>query len=251
MRTKVPLTLRALLSLFRPTSTLIGVLLIVTSCQTTTKEQRRVTMPSEKNTHSILDSRLNNLAKEVKEYPKRHGLHYQIAAVHYQKSQFKQSVVALHKAIDLSPKVAKYHYHLGRVYLHMGELEDAEEHFRHDCAYMPRGRYTGPHAALGYTLMRREKADKAIEQFKTCLEIEPENPSFYYFLGSIYDIGGDRENVIRYYREYLTHGGTKYRKNALFVLDKLGVEVELDDDLRAESESFLGLESLDFDGEKD
>lgn len=208
-------------------------------------------MPTEKNSHSILDSHLNNLREEVKEYPKRHSLHYQIAAVHYQKSEFKQSVDAMHKAIELSPKITKYHYHLGRVYLLMGELADAEEQFRYACEYMPRDRYTGPHSALGYTLMRRERADEAIEQFKTCVKIEPENPSFYYFLGSIYDIRGDRENVIRYYREYLTHGGKKYRKNALFVLEKLGVEVELDDDLRAENESFLGFEPLDFDGDKD
>ncbi len=61
---------------------------------------------------------------------------------------------------------------------------------------------------------------------RTCLKIEPENPAFYYFLGSLYDNKRDEENVIRYYREYLDRGGLKYQKKAIFVLQKLGVEVE-------------------------
>lgn len=204
----------------------LAVLPWLSSCQTTKTEKTSVSMPTEDMSKSILDSRLSSLQKEVEEYPKRHELHYRIASVLYQKNDLKQCVNALHKAIDLSPKVAKYHYHLGRVYLHMGELQSAEKEFRTACRYMVSGRYTGPHAALGYTLARQNRVDEAIEQFETCLEIEPENPSFYYFLGSLYDIKGDEESVIRYYQEYLARGGATYRKNVLFVLEKLGVEVD-------------------------
>ena len=217
-------------------------LLFLASCQTTTTEKTQV-MPTGEMSGSILDSRLSHLRKEVEEYPKKHTLHYEIAQVHYQKNDLKQSAKALHKAIELSPTVVKYHFHLGRVYLRMSELSLAEEQFRAACANMARGRYTGPHAALGYTLARQQRVDEAIAEFDTCLRIEPENPSFYYFLGSLYDIKGDPENVIRYYREYLARGGLKYQKKAIFVLEKLGVEVDTDSDtLTSVDESLFGSE---------
>ena len=217
-------------------------LLFLASCQTTTTEETQV-MPTGKMSGSILDSRLSRLQKEAAENPKKDTLHYQIAQVHYQKNALKQSAKALHRAIELSPRVVKYHYHLGRVYLRMTELSLAEEQFRTACGNMVRGRYTGPHAALGYTLARQGRVDEAIAEFEHCLKIEPENPAFYYFLGSLYDIKGDEENVIDYYREYLARGGFKYQKKAIFVLQKLGVEVETDSDpLTSVDESLFGSE---------
>ncbi len=213
------------------------------SCETTTTEETQVTMPTSQLSGSILDSRLSNLRKEVEEYPKKHALHYEIAQVHYQKNDLKESAKALHRAIELSPTVVKYHYHLGRVYLRMSELSLAEEQFRIACASMPHDRYTGPHAALGYTLARQKRIGEAIAEFETCLRIEPENPAFYYFLGSLYDIKGDNENVIHYYREYLARGGTEYRRKAIFVLEKLGIEVEVEPDaLTSVDESTFGSE---------
>ncbi len=216
-------------------------LLFLASCQTTTTEDTEVTMPTGKMTGSILDSRLSHLQEEVEEYPKKHTLHYQIAQVHYQKNDLKQSAKALHHAIELSPRVVKYHYHLGRVYLRMNELSLAEEQFRAACDHMISGRYTGPHAALGYTLSLRGSFDEAIAEFEKCLRIEPENPAFYYFLGSLYDIRLDEENVIRYYREYLARGGSKYKKKAILVLRSFGVEVETESDaLISVDESLFG-----------
>ena len=245
MRTRDPLMFRCLVPCHaRLTMMLSGIFLVLTGCETMTYEERHFSLPTEKSSHSILDSRLNTLKSDVEEYPKRHKLHYEIAAVHYQRQDYKQCVKALHKAIELSPTLAKYHYQLGRVYLHMGELEEAETCFRDACEHMPRNRYTGPRAALGYTLARREKLDEAIDEFKNCLEIEPENPAFYYFPGSLYDIEGDEENVIRYYSDYLARGGKTYHKKALFVLQRLGVGIRVDTDAEQSpaKENSYGLE---------
>jgi tetratricopeptide (TPR) repeat protein len=221
----------------------LAALLSLAGCETTTTEETQVTMPTGEMTGSILDSRLSNLRKEVEQYPKKHALHYEIAQVHYQKNDLKESAKSLHRAIEISPTVVKYHYHLGRVYLRMSELSLAEEQFRIACDRMPRDRYTGPHAALGYTLARQRRIDEAIAEFETCLKIEPENPAFYYFLGSLYDLKGENENVIHYYREYLARGGKKYQKKAVFVLEKLGIEVETPPDaLTSAEESTFGSE---------
>ncbi len=217
------------------------VLLFLASCQTITTEGTEVTMPTGKMSGSILDSRLSHLQKESEEYPKKHTLHYEIAQVHYQKNDFRQSAKALHHAIELSPRIVKYHYHLGRVYLRMNELLLAREQFRAACGSMVSGRYTGPHAALGYTLAREGRLDEAIAEFENCVRIEPENPAFYYFLGSLYDIKLDEENVVWYYREYLARGGSKYKKRAILVLRSLGVEVETDSEvLTSVDESLFG-----------
>ena len=125
----------------------------------------------------------------------------------------------------------------------MSELSLAEEQFRAACDNMISGRYTGPHAALGYTLARQGRLDEAVAEFERCVTMEVENPAFYYFLGSLYDMKGDEENVIRYYQEYLVRGGMKYQRKAIFVLEKLGIEVRTDYETNAlVDESLFGSE---------
>jgi tetratricopeptide (TPR) repeat protein len=198
----------------------------LTACQTTTTEVGTGYKFPDEDTESILDSKLNNLSKEVEKYPKRHDLHYRIAGVHFQKADYHESAQALERAIALSPEDSKYHFQLGRVYLRMQELEIAEEHFRKATRLSPPDRYSGPHAALGLVLSLNKDYKGAIAEFKKCIQIDPENPLYYYSLGAQYDIVGNTEGAIRNFKEYLLRGGVRYRKNATFILRKLGVDVE-------------------------
>ena len=207
--------------------TVAGVGLLQTSCTTTTQADNVYSMPTEKTKHSILDSELKRLQTNVSEYPKRHDFHYKIAGIYFQQQKYRESMDALDAALALDPDESKYHYHAGRVYLRMGELDKAEGHFRTATEHMQADRYTGPHAALGYVLARERRMDEAITEFEKCIEIEPENPEFYYFLGSLYDVMGEDDRTIHYYREYLVRGGTRYQENAVFILERLGVEVSV------------------------
>ena len=193
-------------------------------CETTTKTSAEYQFPEAKPT-SIRESQLKDLEDEVARYPKRHELHYQIAGVRFQLEDYRGAELALLRALDIRPNDSKYHYQLGRIHLRSGELEAAETHFRKATLLVSENRYTGPHAALGYVLAKRERYVEAIEEFKKCVAIEPDNPSFYYFLGSVYDILGDRDATIDHFQGYLTRGGVTYRDKVRFILEKLGVEV--------------------------
>jgi tetratricopeptide (TPR) repeat protein len=195
-------------------------------CRTTTVEQGTDYKIDEGESTSILDVQLKRLAKDAEKYPKRSDLRYQIAAVQYQKANYRESAKELETAITLSPDEVKYHYHLGRVYLYMQELSLAEKHFRQAATLSPQDRYTGPHAALGYVLAQEKKLDEALIEFKRCAQLEPENPIYYYFLGAIYDMKRDAKETLHNFQEYLLLGGQAYRQKAIFILQKLGVKVE-------------------------
>ncbi|MBI4605841.1 MAG: tetratricopeptide repeat protein [Planctomycetes bacterium] len=200
-------------------------LALAASCETTTTEKQSH-MLSEGTSGSVLDSRLRKLEGEAVKYPLRSDLWYEIAAVHFQKPDYRGSAEALGKAIHLDPHESRYHYQLGRVHLKMGELNKAERCFREAVSLAGEGRYTGPRAALGYTLSRKRDLPGAIAEFERCRSLEPENPMYYFLLGSLHDMNGDREAAIKGFQEYLARGGTKHRRKAIEVLGRLGVAVD-------------------------
>jgi tetratricopeptide (TPR) repeat protein len=204
----------------------LATLLLCAGCQTVQRESSDY-RPAGADTHSYLDTRLEKLEKLAKDYPKNPEYHYQIAAVKFEMGRWKESAASLRRAIDLDPDQIRYHYHLGRVYLNMNELGLAEASFREAVQRTPPGRYSGPHAALGFVMTLKKAFEPAIAEFLKCVEIDPQVPEFYYLLGALHDLRGDREQAIRYFREYLDCGGTLYRQNAIFILDRLGVRVEV------------------------
>lgn len=207
-----------------------GLAIVSVSCQTVTTLDKSTYQISDGETHSYVDSRLEKLYELSDSYPKRHDYHYQIAGIHYLKANFRDSAAHLQKAILQKPDESQYHYHLGRVYMRMNEIEQAEECFANAVKLDPRNRFSGPRAALAYVLALEKKIPQAIEQFQECLRIDSENVLFYYFLGALHDMKGDDRGAIRYFRDYLERGGSRYRKKAVFILERLGVMVA--DELR-------------------
>jgi tetratricopeptide (TPR) repeat protein len=209
----------------RLSALLIASVLFVAGCTTTVSETTDYEVGSSV-AGSVVDTRINHLREEAAKYPRRSDLQYDIALLYFQKGDYHESQEALEDAIEIAPEVSEYHYHLGRVLLRMQELELAEGHFREAVRLQPRNRYSGPHAALGWTLTLRQNWDGALTEFQRCVEIEPANSLFYYFLGSIYDLKGDQAKAITNFQEYLTRGGKTFRTKTTHILEKLGVEVE-------------------------
>ena len=195
------------------------------ACESIVDEREQYSL-SEETTHSYLDSRLDFLRARVEEYPKRDDYHYQIASVHFEKGDFNLAVSSLEEAIDLRPDIPRYRYHLGRVCLKMGEIDSAEINFRKAAELTDAQRYSGVNAALGYVLALKKDLPGAEAAFRKALVAEPDNPESYYFLGAIYDLQGKKDDAVKHFREYLARGGRQYRSNALFYLEKLGVEVD-------------------------
>lgn len=204
---------------------LFGALLAASGCQTTVKESASSYSISDAKPGSIVDAELKKLLEDVAEYPKRHDLHYRIAGIHFAKGEYRESADRLRRALSLAPSEPKYHFRLGQTYLRMQELGLAEKEFREAVRLWPPGRYSGPHAFLGYVLSLKRDHAGAIDEFKRCIETDPENPDFYYAVGAQYDIMGRKDEAARYFHDYLLRGGTTYRKNAVFLLRKLGADV--------------------------
>ena len=74
---------------------------------------------------------------------------------------YHESQAHLEKAIKLAPHESQYHYHLGRVLLSMNELEPAAEQFEQATRLQASDRFSGAHAAFGWTLALPEK-DKVL-----------------------------------------------------------------------------------------
>lgn len=195
-------------------------------CETVEKNDLAYHLP-EVASRSGTDIEIEKLEKIAGERPRDPEPHYQIAAVHFREAEYREAAVSLEHAIDIGGEEnPRYHYQLGRVYLNLRERRKALEHFRRAVENTREERYSGPRAALAYVLALEKRVDEALRHFRRCIEIEPENPEFYYFTGALYDMKHDDENAIRYFREYLDHGGRRYRTRAINLLGHLGVLVE-------------------------
>lgn len=220
----------------------VAVTLLLAGCKTTEKVEDSLSnvFVSEGRSSTILDSRLKHLKELSEQYPRRADLHYKVAAIEFQKEDFRGSARALKEAIYLDPNRTRYHYDLGRVHLQMGELKEARDAFRKAVNVAPGdNRWSGLHSALGYTHCRLREWSEAREQFLVCIEIDERDPTPYYFLGSIADIKSDREQCIKYMREYIERGGRKFRRRATEVLALYGVKVEEVADLFGESRALI------------
>ena len=200
--------------------------LVAPGCETVTIEEGSDYMVTTSKTDTVLDVKLKTLQEDAEKYPKRHDIQYQIAIVHSKKGDLREAANALEKAVRIAPEEAKYHYELGRAYKGMKELDLAEKHFREATRHVPVDRYTGFHAALGDVLAEKKDWMGALAEFEACIRIEPNDSQYYYVVGSLYDILGRREDAIRNLEEYLVRGGDTYRKNAVNILERLGVIVE-------------------------
>lgn len=201
------------------------VLLAFVGCETVTREKTDYNIRDSK-ASSILDNQLKRFEEEAAKYPKVPDYHYKIAAIHFERGEYRESIASLEKAIDLAPENAKYHYQLGRTYMTINEVALAEQHFRETVELCPPKRYTGPHAALALALAKQKRWQEAIAEVKECIEIEPGDPLSYYYLGVLCDITNDGDGAIRNLREYLARGGGEYNEKALTVLKARGVDVE-------------------------
>ena len=156
---------------------------------------------------SFVDGEINRLRKKVKRFPELVELHLKIANLLTSKEKHYDAAAEIKEAIYKEPKNARYHFELGRVYQRMGKWNLAEVSFKQVVGLCQTERYSGPHMTLGFSLAMQDKYQEALEQFDQALEIEPDLPQAYYWIGSIQDILGDQEKAIEAWEEYLKLGG--------------------------------------------
>jgi len=207
-------------------ASVVAVVAASTGCESTIVRAEEKHEISAKSDQSFLDGRIERLEKRTRDYPKRDDFQYEIAGIYFLKEDYRGAARHLMHAIDLRPDNPRYHYHLGRVYLKMREVGLAEASFRAALAHTPEGRYSGFHCALGLVKSMQSDNAGASQEFAAAIAAEPANPEPYYFYAAVRDLQGDRDEAVRYFREYLARGGRIFRSNAIFFLEKLGVVVD-------------------------
>jgi tetratricopeptide (TPR) repeat protein len=81
----------------------------------------------------------------------------------------KEAVAAYVKALELDPSSASAHFNLAVVFVHAGKYPEAEAHYRKALAGKPSAE---AHNGLGYALSRQDRADEAIQEFRTAIEAD-------------------------------------------------------------------------------
>jgi tetratricopeptide (TPR) repeat protein len=98
-----------------------------------------------------------------------------------EQGKWGEAAAATQKAIDKSPKNAKYHYNLGVLRGRLGDPESAQRHYRDALGIQPD--LTSAHSNLARLLAKRGKWDEAATHFRETIRTRPNDAETIYNLG--------------------------------------------------------------------
>lgn len=115
-------------------------------------------------------------------------IHFQRGLVLERANRVEEAVEEYRQAIARYPHLREAHDALGLYYQRHGLLAKAAEEFR--VVANLEGDFLS-HFNLGYVLMELGRHDEALETFRRCLRLEPNDPATHYEIGFIHFIRGD------------------------------------------------------------
>ncbi len=98
--------------------------------------------------------------------------------------KYDEAIRFYNKAIECDPKYANPYNGLGHAYLYLQEYTKAIEYFKKAILYDPYGEYT--YRGLGIVYYKYREYDKAIEYFSKAIELDPRFDSPYYYRALVY-----------------------------------------------------------------
>jgi len=156
-----------------------------------------------------------------------------VGNIFFKVGDFKSSLEAYDKALQIDPKDATAHFNLAFMYSMMNDLSRAEEHFRQ--AIQNENQVAGErekskiskneldvslvvlnrpisfeaHKALGKIYLQQNQKDKALEEFENAIALESSDPESYYEAGKILWDQKKSAKAVMYFEKYLYLGGKK------------------------------------------
>ena len=125
--------------------------------------------------------------------------HFSLAKLHHLNQDYSDAVKEFEKALEADPKSVSLHTEFARSLVEMGEIARAVETCQKASELDPSA--TEPHQILGeiyYSYGRGDRAmkQKALAQFETVIELEPEHLNALRSLGELYaDLGRDQDSA--------------------------------------------------------
>ena len=114
------------------------------------------------------------------------------------KSEYKEAIVFLKKAIELNPEFSEAHYNLGIVYERMGKHKDAIKMLKRTIELSPED--ANAYYALGYAYYQKRKYERAVDAFEDAIRLKPNNAFAFKKLGSTYLKMGKKDKAREQYQ---------------------------------------------------
>lgn len=148
------------------------------------------------------DMSLPNFEYSAKLYPYNGRILHALGVTYYNMNHFNQAEAILQKTKNYKIEVNTYYY-LGLLYFQKGQYDKAEEEFKY-AVYLNPGFVNGYHY-IGLLYFQQGKYEKAIEEWKKIFEIIVENyPNKYIILNNIgvaYKNMGVLDEALKYFLE--------------------------------------------------
>ncbi len=151
--------------------------------------------------------------------PNHMKTHMNLATAYMQTGRYREAERELTYLYAVKPKDPKILYNFGLLLYQTGELTSAETKLKKLLEYDP----FDLEANLLLASIYEEKGDlnQAAEFCMKAYQINSTDPQVLYRLGRTFDLCGDRENSIKYYRLFLEHTTDKDEKSRSEVRERL------------------------------
>lgn len=128
-------------------------------------------------------------------------VYYQLGKCNYLIKSFQDSIAHFKRAIAIKPQESQYYFGLGCAYDELGQTKLAKSAFYDAVNINP----ANVKARIAYALSLTKELEYAqsIEQFSAALKYIPDNADTLYNLALAYDLVGDVERAIKYYKSAL------------------------------------------------
>lgn len=136
-----------------------------------------------------------------------------LGRIAYERGDAEAAAERFRRALELQPEATSLHHQLGLAYRTLGDLDRAREHLgknRHDPVSFPDPLVTRlssllqgatVHIHRGSAAMREGDLERALSEYRTAAELDPENPKARYNLGSVMLQKGDRDAARKHFEE--------------------------------------------------
>ena len=122
-------------------------------------------------------------------------LQIHLGKAYYQLGLSRRAEQCFRQVLRIYPREGSIHFLLGIVLKNMERFEEAESEFLKAILYGSNQREE--HLGLAEIYTRKGELEKAIEEYRHILKIDPDSFVAHYFLGLIYEIQGNDSEAIR------------------------------------------------------
>lgn len=128
--------------------------------------------------------------------------HNNLGYVYLNTGRVEEALVQFKEALRIDPGYVTAHFNLGKAYFLTNDYEAALREFETVLKLNPK--HASAYFQMGRVLKMLERYDDAILMYLKCLEVDPTYIDAYYNLGDLYEVKGDSQAAIYYFRKYIS-----------------------------------------------